>query len=86
MNFKKFQQQQQQQLSLLSQASRGRLDMKPKGTINIKTRRRSHGSGTLMASLQAPLSKAKSLELFQKISSRFFIFYLLNDFLCVYQK
>jgi hypothetical protein len=63
-------QQQQQQLSLLSQASRGRLDMKPKGTTNIKTRRRSHGSGTLMASLQAPLSKAKSLEIFTESSKQ----------------
>jgi hypothetical protein len=47
------QQQQQQQLILLSQASRGRLDMKPKVTTNIKTRRRSHGSGTLMANCMA---------------------------------
>jgi hypothetical protein len=44
--------------------------MKPKGTINIKTRRRSHGSGTLMASLQAPLSKAKSLEIFHSLRWR----------------
>ena len=45
--------QQQQQHSLLSQASWGRLEMKPK-------RHKGHGSGTLIASLQALLSKATS--------------------------
>jgi len=40
------QQQQQQQQSLLFQASWGRLEMKPK-------RHKGHGSGTLIASLQA---------------------------------
>ena len=50
-------QQQQQQHSLLSQASWGRLEMKPK-------RHKSHGSGTLIASLQVLLSKATSSEIF----------------------
>ena len=45
--------QQQQQQSLLSQTSWGRLEMKPK-------RHEGHGSGTLIASLQALLSKANS--------------------------
>ena len=56
------QQQQQQQHSLLSQASWGRLEMKP-------TRHKGHGSGTLIASLQALLSKATSSEIFQATSS-----------------
>ena len=47
------QQQQQQQHSLLSLASWGRLDIKPK-------RSKGHSSGTLIASLQALLSKATS--------------------------
>ena len=50
------QQQQQQQQSLLSQASWGRLEMKPK-------RHKGQGSGTLIASLQALLSKANSSEI-----------------------
>jgi len=50
------QQQQQQQHSLLSQASWGRIEMKP-------TRHKGHGSGTLIASLQALLSKATSSEI-----------------------
>ena len=41
---------QQEQHSLLSQASWGRLEMKPK-------RNKGHGSGTLIASFQALLSK-----------------------------
>src|SRR6185437_871681 len=56
------QQQQQQQHSLLSQASWGRLEMKPK-------RHKSHGSGTLIASLQALLSKASSSEISQSLRS-----------------
>jgi len=48
--------QQQQQHSLLSQASWGRIEMKP-------TRHKGHGSGTLIASLQALLSKATSSEI-----------------------
>ena len=56
------QQQQQQQHSLLSQASWGRLEMKPK-------RHKGHGSGTLIASLQALLSKASSLEISQFLRS-----------------
>ena len=55
-------QQQQQQHSLFSQASWGRLEMKPK-------RNKGHGSGTLIASLQALLSKAISLEIFQSLRS-----------------
>ena len=51
-------QQQQQQQSLLSQTSWGRLKMKPK-------RHKCHGSGTLIASLQALLSKANSSEISQ---------------------
>ena len=51
------QQQQQQQHSLLSQASWGRLEMKPK-------RHKGHDSGTLIASLQALLSKATSSGIF----------------------
>ena len=53
---------QQQQHSLFSQASWGRLKMKPK-------RNKGHGSGTLIASLQALLSKAISLEIFQSLRS-----------------
>ncbi|KAG2538170.1 hypothetical protein PVAP13_9NG840000 [Panicum virgatum] len=56
------QQQQQQQHSLLSQASWGRLEMKPK-------RHKGHGSGTLIASLQALLSKANSSEISQSLRS-----------------
>ena len=48
---------QQEQHSLLSQASWGRLEMKPK-------RNKGHGSGKLIASLQTLLSKATSLEIF----------------------
>ena len=54
--------QQLQQHSLLSQASWGRLEMKPK-------RHKGHGSGTLIASLQALLSKATSSEIFQSLRS-----------------
>ena len=54
--------QQQQQHSLLSQASWGRLEMKPK-------RPKDHGSSTLIASLQVLLSKATSLEIFQSLRS-----------------
>ena len=50
------QQQQQQQHSLFSQASWGTLEMKPK-------RNKGHGSGTLIASFQALLSKAISLHI-----------------------
>ena len=53
-------QQQQQQHSLLSQASWGRLEMKPK-------RHKGHGSGMLIASLQALLSKANSSEISQSL-------------------
>jgi len=53
---------QQQQYSLLSQANWGRLEMKPK--IH-----KDHGSGTLIASLQALLSKATSSEIFQSLTS-----------------
>ena len=53
--------QQQQQHSLFSQASWGRLEMKPERKIQ--------GSGTLIASLQALLSKAISLEIFQSLRS-----------------
>jgi len=60
------QQQQQQQQSLLSQASWGRLEMKPK-------RHKGHGSGTLIASLQALLSKASSSEISQSLRSGFYI-------------
>jgi len=56
------QQQQQQQHSLLSQASWGRLEMKPK-------RHKGHDSGTLIASLQALLSKATSSGIFQSLRS-----------------
>ena len=52
------QQQQQQQHSLLSQASWGKLEMKPK--IH-----KGHGSGKLIASLQSLLSKATSSEISQ---------------------
>ena len=55
-------QQQQQQHSLFPQASWGRLEMKPK-------RNKSHSSGTLIASLQALLSKAISLDIFQSLRS-----------------
>ena len=48
---------QQQQHNFFPQASWGRLEVKPK-------RNKSHGSGTLIASLQALLSKAISLEIF----------------------
>ena len=51
-----------QQHSLLSQASWDRLEMKPK-------RHKGHGSGTLIASLQALLSKAISSEIFQSLRS-----------------
>ena len=54
--------QQQQQHSLFSQASWGRLEMKPK-------RNKGHGSDTLIASLQALLSKAISLEIVQSLGS-----------------
>ena len=53
---------QQQQQSLLSQASWGRLEMKLK-------RHKGHGLGTLIASLQALLSKANSSEIFQSLRS-----------------
>ena len=56
------QQQQQQQHSFLSQASWGRLEMKPK-------RHKGHDSGTLIASLQALLSKATSSGIFQSLRS-----------------
>ena len=56
------QQQQQQQHSFFSQASWGRLEMKPE-------RKKVQGSGTLIASLQALLSKAISLEIFQSLRS-----------------
>jgi len=55
-------QQQQQQHSLLFQASWGRLEMKPE-------RNKVQGSGTLIASLQMLLSKAISLEIFQSLRS-----------------
>ena len=55
-------QQQQQQQSLLSQTSWGRLEMKPK-------RHKGHGSGTLIASLQALLSKTNSSEISQSLRS-----------------
>ena len=61
---KEQQQQQQQQHSLFSQASWGRLEMKPK-------RNKGHGSGTLIASLQALLSKAISLEIFHNLKILF---------------
>ena len=54
--------QQQQQHSLLSQASWGRPEMEPK-------RHKGHGSGTLIASLQALLSKANSSEISQSLRS-----------------
>ena len=54
--------QQQQQHSLLSQASWDRLEMKPK-------RHTGHGSGTLIASLQALLSKTTSSEISQSLRS-----------------
>ena len=54
--------QQQQQHSLLTQVSWGMLEMKPK-------RHKGHGSGTLIASLQALLSKANSLEISQSLRS-----------------
>ena len=54
---RRWRQQQQQQHSLLSQTSWGRLEMKSK-------RHKGHGSGTLIASLQALLSKATSSEIF----------------------
>ena len=54
--------QQQQQHSLFSQANRGRLEMKPK-------RNKGHSSSTLIASLQALLSKTISLEIFQSLRS-----------------
>ena len=56
------QQQQQQQQSLLFQASWGRLEMKP-------IRHKGHDSGTLIASLQALLSKATSSEISQSLRS-----------------
>ena len=56
------QQQQQQQHSFFSQASWGRLEMKPE-------RKKVQGSVTLIASLQALLSKAISLEIFQSLRS-----------------
>jgi hypothetical protein len=69
-------QQQQQQHSLLSQASWGRLEMKPKRDEkqgdtkkDIKGDKRGHGSGTLIANLQALLSIAKSLEIFHSLRS-----------------
>ena len=52
-----FVQQQQQQHSIFSQTSWGRLEMKPLR------------SGTLIASLQALISKAISLEIFQSLMS-----------------
>jgi hypothetical protein len=68
----------QQQHSLLSQASWGRLEMKPKkdektgrhikGQKEHKTKR-GHGSGTLIANLQALLSIAKSLGIFHSLRS-----------------
>src|SRR6187551_2268407 len=71
------QQQQQQQHSLLSQASWGRLEVKPKKSKK-KTEKeleesrkesKDHGSGTLIASLQALLSIAKFLEIFHSLRS-----------------
>ena len=59
----------QQQQSLLSQASWGRLEMKPK-------RHKCHGSGTLIASLQALLSKANSSEISQYFVGLNQLFYL----------
>ena len=56
------QQQQQQQHSFFPQTSWGRLEMKPE-------RKKVQGSGTLIASLQALLSKAISLEIFQSLRS-----------------
>ena len=53
---------QQQQQSLLSQASWGRLEMKLK-------RNKGPGLGTLIASLQALLSEATSLEIFHSLRS-----------------
>ena len=55
-------QQQQQQHSLVSQSSWGRLEMKPK-------KHKDHGSGTLIASLQALLSKANSSDVSQSLRS-----------------
>ena len=52
----------QQQHSLFSQASWGRLKLKPK-------RNKGHGSCTLIACLQTLLSKAISLEIFQSLRS-----------------
>ena len=46
----------------MSQANWNRLEMKPK-------RHKGHGSGTLIASLEALLSKATSLEIFQSLKS-----------------
>ena len=48
--------------NLFSQASWGRLQMKPK-------RNKGHGLGTLIASLQVLLSKAISLEILQSLRS-----------------
>ena len=52
----------QQQHSLLSQLSWGRLEMKPK-------RHKGQGSATLIASLQALLSKANSSDVSQSLRS-----------------
>ena len=49
-------------IAFFSQASWGRLEMKPK-------RNKGHGSGKLIASLQTLLSKATSLEIFQSLRS-----------------
>src|SRR6187551_3044366 len=73
------QQQQQQQHSLLSQASWGRLEVKPKKgqkktekeLEESRKESKDHGSGTLIASLQALLSIAKSLEIFHSLRMQF---------------
>jgi hypothetical protein len=69
----------QQQLSLLSQASWGRLEMNPQetrvgeaqstGTQKHKRKRKDHVSGTLIASLQALLSITNSLGMSHSLSS-----------------
>jgi hypothetical protein len=64
----------QQQLSLLSQASWGRLEMKPtrnKGrrSTKLKRKRKDHVSGTLIASLQALLSLTNSLGMSHSLRS-----------------
>ena len=54
-----------------SQASWGRLEMKPKWN-------KGHGSGTLIASFQALISKAISLEIFQSLRSLLFFLRVLK--------